>query len=78
MPLHEGSQLLCVTDGHTQSERIFSQKAASQGVLEACAADGGPLLQEADSPKRKKAGSLPTAAVRSWAAAEDTSEDDFD
>ena len=52
--------------------------AAPQGVLEALAAGGGPALQEADSPKRQKAGSSHTAAVRSWAAAEDTSEDDFD
>ncbi len=46
--------------------------------MEAIAADGGPVLVDADGPKRQKAGSLPTAAVRSWAAAEDDSEDDFD
>ena len=36
------------------------------------------MLVEADSPKRQKAGSLPPPAMRSWAAAEDDSEDDFD
>ena len=55
------------------------QAAAPHGIMEAAAADGGPVLLEADSPKRQKAGSVPAAAaVRSWTAAEDTSDDDFD
>ena len=46
--------------------------------MEALTAEGGPVLLEADSPKRQKAGSSPAVVVRSWAAAEDASESDFE
>jgi len=56
------------------------QAASPNGGAKATAASGGPALLEGDTPKRQKAGaeSVPDAAARSWAAAMDTSDDDFE
>ena len=53
------------------------QAALAKGI-EASAAHGGPQLTEVDAVKRLKAVGEPAAAARSWAAAEDTSDDDFE
>lgn len=42
------------------------------------AVDGGPTVAEADMPKRQKAEATSVAVARSWADAEDTSDDDFE
>jgi hypothetical protein len=58
--------------------RAFTAQAASpNGSIEARAVFGRPTVTAADMPKRQKAEETSVAAARSWAAAEDTSDDDF-